>query len=169
MKKKEFCCCPGFEDIDIQKRCLYQTGPSWRTRTKHKSILLQSLSYNLALFLVAGPVFVLCLPCFSQSELVVASSETIWLRELSITTYGSCFLESRHFRLAGTNLANPRTSDYSYRFQSFCQSWFQSLMLVEKVSPAADQQESWAVGQSLVPLTPFRSQPSSGNPMASWK
>eukprot|EP00983_Pelagomonas_calceolata_P064246 1148044-Pelagomonas_calceolata.AAC.6 len=30
---------------------------------------LQSFSYHLALFLVAGPVFFLCLPWFSQSEL----------------------------------------------------------------------------------------------------
>eukprot|EP00983_Pelagomonas_calceolata_P064949 1148378-Pelagomonas_calceolata.AAC.3 len=30
---------------------------------------LQSFSHHPALFLVAGPVFSLCLPCFSQSEL----------------------------------------------------------------------------------------------------
>eukprot|EP00983_Pelagomonas_calceolata_P077137 1153747-Pelagomonas_calceolata.AAC.1 len=30
---------------------------------------LQSFSYHLVLFLLAGPIFFLCLPCFSQSEL----------------------------------------------------------------------------------------------------
>eukprot|EP00983_Pelagomonas_calceolata_P071739 1151385-Pelagomonas_calceolata.AAC.3 len=30
---------------------------------------IQSFSYHPALFLVAGPIFFLCLPCFSQSEL----------------------------------------------------------------------------------------------------
>eukprot|EP00983_Pelagomonas_calceolata_P042307 1138443-Pelagomonas_calceolata.AAC.7 len=37
---------------------------------------LQSFSYRLALFLVAGSVFFLCLPCFSQSEL--RGGEVIW-------------------------------------------------------------------------------------------
>eukprot|EP00983_Pelagomonas_calceolata_P058016 1145328-Pelagomonas_calceolata.AAC.1 len=34
-----------------------------------KGLELQSFSYHPALFLVAGPVFFLCLPCLSQSEL----------------------------------------------------------------------------------------------------
>eukprot|EP00983_Pelagomonas_calceolata_P114779 1160127-Pelagomonas_calceolata.AAC.12 len=37
---------------------------------------LQSFSYHLALCLVAGPVFFLCLPYFSQSEL--CGGEIIW-------------------------------------------------------------------------------------------
>eukprot|EP00983_Pelagomonas_calceolata_P046925 1140394-Pelagomonas_calceolata.AAC.6 len=37
-----------------------------------------------------------------------------------------------------------------YRFSVFCQSWLQSLMLAVGVLPAADQLESWAVGQPLI-------------------
>eukprot|EP00983_Pelagomonas_calceolata_P085703 1156612-Pelagomonas_calceolata.AAC.5 len=34
---------------------------------------LQSFGFHLALFLIAGPVFFLCLPCFSQSDYVGGS------------------------------------------------------------------------------------------------
>eukprot|EP00983_Pelagomonas_calceolata_P080537 1155184-Pelagomonas_calceolata.AAC.3 len=47
----------------------WMAGQLCLTLLDAKGLELQSFSYPLAILLVAGPVFVLCLPCFSQSAL----------------------------------------------------------------------------------------------------
>eukprot|EP00983_Pelagomonas_calceolata_P119069 1160566-Pelagomonas_calceolata.AAC.1 len=68
----------GMAFLGSQVRALVAVGvgPSFKQRLRLtvpnllvvEGLELQSFSYHLALFLVAGPVFFLCLPCFSQSE-----------------------------------------------------------------------------------------------------
>eukprot|EP00983_Pelagomonas_calceolata_P052879 1143054-Pelagomonas_calceolata.AAC.1 len=74
---------------------------------------LQSFSYqDLALFPVAGPVFVLCFPCFSQPELVVGWSYDLSPCPLSVLQPNSSF-HGANMKLVNMDSGDFENSDFT--------------------------------------------------------